>query len=92
VNPEPRFTAKAATKINPITARELSGSNIGLVISFDWTLPTGKTSARITGELRQIYHTAGETVLHLCSHMMDSAGEMDEFVLLGTLEITLEDL
>ena len=91
MNPETRAT-KMAAKITHIPARELCGFHIGMVISFAWIFPTGKTSARITGELRQIYHTAGETVLHLCSHMTDSAGEMDEFVLLATLEITLEDL
>lgn len=77
---------------NLTPAQTLNGTHIGSVISFDWTLPTGKTSARVTGELRQVYHTAGETVLNLCSHMTDSGGEMDEFVLMPGWPITLEEL
>lgn len=74
-----------------LTAGELASPHIGSVVSFDWELPTGKTSARVTGELRQIYHTSGDTVLNLCSHTVDTAGSMDEFVLSPGQRVTLED-
>lgn len=68
----------------------LHGAYIGTVISFDWTFPTGRTSARVTGELRQVYHTAHSTVLNLCSTKEDAIGETDEFVLLPGQTVTIE--
>lgn len=68
----------------------LHGAYIGSVISFHWSFPTGQTSARVTGELRQISHTSHSTVLHLCSATEDAAGDMDEFVLLPGQTVTVE--
>lgn len=68
----------------------LHGAYIGTVISFDWTFPAGRTPARVTGELRQVYHTAHSTVLNLCSAAEDAAGEMDEFLLLPGQTVTIE--
>jgi hypothetical protein len=68
----------------------LHGAYIGSVISFDWSFPTGVTRARVTGELRQVYHTAHSTVLNLCSATVDTAGETDEFVLLPGQMVTIE--
>lgn len=73
------------------TAGELTSSDIGSVFTFDWELPIGKTSARVTGELRQIYHTAHDTVLNLCSNSQDTAGSMDEFVLLPGQPVTRKE-
>lgn len=68
--------------VAPLAASHLSGQHIGEIVSFHWTMPGGgRTQAVVTGELRQVYHTSAQTVLNLCSHLEDSMGELDEFVL-----------
>lgn len=72
-----------------LPARHVSGDHIGEVVSFHWTMPGGgRTHAVVTGELRQVYHTSADTILHLCSHLEDTTGELDEFVLTPDLYIT----
>lgn len=72
-------------------AAALTGFQVGTVISFDWRLPVGKTFARITGELRQVSHSASDTVVLLCSRYQDAAGSTDEFVLMPGQPITREE-
>lgn len=64
-----------------VSAQEVAGQHIGRVVQFVTALGTGKVHAWITGELRQVYHRAGETVLYLCSPREDTAGSMEEYVL-----------
>lgn len=71
-----------------LPALHLSGDHIGQVISFRWTMPDGKVSAIVMGELRQIYHTSGDTVLNLTSHEEDAGGSLAEFCLDPELRIT----
>lgn len=66
---------------NEITAHQLSGEHIGMILCFDTHLGPGKVRARITAELRQISHSSSEVVLNLASHTLDTAGEMSEFAL-----------
>jgi hypothetical protein len=70
-------------------AIKLNGVLIGQVISFDWHFPSGGTSARVTGELRQIYHTGSDTVVQLCDHE-NPTGDLDEFVLTHADRIHVE--
>lgn len=72
-----------------VTAESLSGKDIGKVIQFNWEMDGSKLLARITGELRQVYHTSAETVINATSHTEDTAGEMSEFVLDPGHEITM---
>lgn len=67
--------------MSAIPAHHLSGREIGSVISFDYLLPPGGVAAVVTGELRQVYHTSADTIVNLCSHTEDTAGDMTEFVL-----------
>lgn len=71
-----------------LPALHVSGDHIGQVVSFRWTMPEGKVSALVMGELRQIYHTGGETVLNLTSHEVDAGGSLAEFALDPELRIT----
>lgn len=87
----PNHLPAAASALRAITAGELHRGHIGMVISMDWQLPSGKTHARITGELRQISHASMETILQLCSPHDDS-GDLDEIVLYPDHAITLEDM
>lgn len=68
--------------VRSVPAMELNGAMIGQLVSFTWMMPGGgRTQAVVTGELRQISHSASDTVVHLSSHILDTGGEMDEFVL-----------
>lgn len=64
-----------------VTAQELAGQHVGHVIQFVTTLGSGKVHAWLTGELRQVYHTAGEVVVNVCSPKEDTAGSMEEYAL-----------
>lgn len=77
--------------VRRLPARELSGAHIGQVISFHWLLPGGRTQAHLTGELREVGHSSGETVLALCSHTENVNGSTDQITLDPTTDITLED-
>lgn len=46
-------------------AGHLSAENIGKVIRLETTIGGARVDAVVTGELRQIYHTGGETTLNL---------------------------
>lgn len=72
---------KGLNESDRIPAGHLSGAHIGRVVSFAYLLPPGGVAAVVTGELRQVYHTSADTILNLCSHTEDTAGEMTEFVL-----------
>lgn len=73
-------------------AMALDGTMIGSAVTFDWEMPGGgRTSCRVTGELRQISHSSGQTVLHLSSRVHDTGGEMDEFVLDPSTPIFLKE-
>lgn len=72
-----------------VTAESLSGKDIGKVIQFNWEMDGSKLLARITGELRQIAHSSSESHLNLTSHIEDAGGEMSEFTLDPTHEITI---
>lgn len=62
-------------------AMNLAGQHIGDVIRWTHDLGSGRVHAVLTGELRQVYHTAGETVLNVCSAVYDTSGSMEEYVL-----------
>lgn len=72
-----------------ILANDLSGNHIGTLINFGWEMPTGHTEVEVTGELRQVSHGAGVTVVHLCSPGWRDEGETDEFVLEPLTPITV---
>ena len=65
-----------------VDASELNGNNIGSVIQFRHEMPAGRVHTLVTGELRQVYHTSGEVVLNICSHIEDTGGSMAEFTFL----------
>lgn len=76
-------------------AMNLAGQHIGEVIRWTDDLGSGRVHAVLTGELRQVYHTAGETVLNVCSAVYDTSGSMEEYglapdtrvLILGTDEV-----
>lgn len=70
------------------TAEALSGRDIGKVIQFYWEMDGSKVQAKITAELRQIAHSSSESHLNVTSHTEDVCGEMSEFTLDPTAEIT----
>lgn len=72
-----------------LRAAELHGGLIGEAVSFDWELRSGKTFARITGQLREVSHTQGQTLVYLCSLTEDTGGETDEFVLTPGTMVTV---
>lgn len=75
-----------------LDAGDMCGYHLGRVISFNWEMPgEGRTQAVITGELRQVSHSSGETVLMLCSPILDAGGAMDEFVLQIGVPVTVKD-
>ncbi|NKR94275.1 hypothetical protein GS483_19305 [Rhodococcus hoagii] len=62
-----------------VLAKHLNAVSIGCLISFDWAFPSGVT-ARVHGELRQIYHTGNGATLSLASPT-DHSGDLTEFAL-----------
>lgn len=63
-----------------ITARELHGGHIGMML----TAEVANRPLTITAELRQVYHTSGETVIHTYGCM-----DLDEWVLDPSTTVTL---
>ncbi|AEV52256.1 hypothetical protein [Nocardia phage NBR1] len=63
-----------------LRADTLHGGHIGSAIRFHWLFPSSGVKATVEGELRQVYHTSGDTVLHLTSATSDTA-DLTEFVL-----------
>lgn len=72
-----------------IEAIELCGSYIDSVVKFDWEFDSG-VEATIRGELRQVYHAAGEVVINLCSPTVGT-GSLTEFRLDEYDDVTIED-
>lgn len=62
-----------------VLAKHLNAVSIGCLISFDWAFPSGVT-ARVHGELRQIYHTGNDTTVHLTGPDHHT-GDLQEFTL-----------
>lgn len=81
---------KALDAPDRIPSGHLSGAHIGRVVSFAYLLPPGGVAAVVTGELRQVYHTSAETVLNLCSHTEDTAGDMTEFLLSPNQQVEVQ--
>jgi hypothetical protein len=68
-------------------AGELSATHIGDTITFDWAFPS-ETRAKVTGQLRQISHTSGDTIVQMSAPAPTDTGVMDEFVLPHTQRVT----
>lgn len=71
-----------------IGAMELCGSHIDSVIRFGWEFASG-VEATIRGELRQVYHSAGEVVVNLASPVAAN-GSLSEFRLDDYDDVTIE--
>lgn len=62
-------------------AQELSGQTLGETITFTTRAKYG-SKMTVTAELRQVYHTAAETVVDVTPHDKDNeGGDLDEFIL-----------
>lgn len=48
-----------------VPSAHLHAGHIGSLVVFNWRFPSSDVKAVVTGELRQIYHTASETVVNL---------------------------
>ena len=70
-------------------AMSLAGQHIGEVIRWTHELGSGRVHAVLTGELRQVYHTAGETVLNVCSAVYDTSGSMEEYSLASDTRVEI---
>lgn len=61
-------------------ANELDGTDIGMNVQFDWKFPSSDVNAKVEGQIRDIYHRTGITVLNL-SAINVSNTETTEFIL-----------
>ena len=65
-----------------VPSAHLHAGHIGSLVIFNWRFPSSDVKAVVTGELRQIYHNAAETVLNLTAPDSDSA-DLTEFTLVA---------
>ena len=65
-----------------VPSTHLHAGHIGSLVIFNWRFPSSDVKAVVTGELRQIYHNAAETVLNLTAPDSDSA-DLTEFTLVS---------
>lgn len=71
-----------------IEAQLLTGEHIGCDVALDVKLgqngPTDGTygiDARVTAQLRQVYHTSSETVIHVCAQSGHDEAELIELLI-----------
>lgn len=65
-----------------VPSAQLHAGHIGSLVVFNWRFPSSDVKAVVTGELRQIYHNAAETVLNLTApDRMDC--DLTEFTLVS---------
>lgn len=70
-------------------AEELHGGHIGTVIAFDWAFFSSGVRATVIGELRQINHVSGQTIVNLTDPNGHSA-DLTEFELHPDAEIRFD--
>lgn len=57
---------------------DLHAGLIGSDVTFEWVYPHSGVEARLTGELRQIYHNGAETTVNITGRE-NSTGDLEEF-------------
>ncbi|QGH79758.1 hypothetical protein SEA_ANON_87 [Gordonia phage Anon] len=76
-----------------VDAQDLSGRNIGQVVSFNTRTREAKVLIRVTGELREVHHDAADfATVWIAPHDEDSGGEKSEFYLAFEDAVTIEEI
>lgn len=62
-------------------AAALSGANLGALVMFSWFFPTSNTEAKVTGELREVWHSFTDGVVLRILGDTDGGHTADEFTI-----------
>lgn len=74
-----------------LRAEKLCGSDLDRTVSFCWRFSRSLTHALVTGQLRQIEHTAAAVVIQITAHDRDADLPWDEFVLLPDTDVVIRE-